>query len=508
MSTEMLSPDQEALALELAQRAELTCEIGQQITVGAAREELLAIERELRRRVWVGDPTTWAEERLRAYLWSIQKKIMESVRKHRKTAVPSCHEAGKSYIAAGIVSWWLDVHRPGEAFAVTSAPTGRQVKAILWREIGRAHGLGQLPGRTNQTEWLMVNPRTGKEELVAFGQKPADMDPGAFQGIHARRVLVVFDEACGMPKALWDAADSLIANDDSRFLAIGNPDDPHSEFAEVCKPGSSWNTIPISVFDTPNFTGEDVPEELRHVLVGRLWVEEKRKKWGEKSPLYQAKVLGRFPDRVADGLIPFSAIKAAQARELRPDQPDELGVDVGAGGDKNVVCRRRGPVARIIREDQEPDTMISCGNLLADLRSTRASIAKVDAIGIGRGLVDRAREQNQPVRGINVSVSPTETAEASAEFGGDGFANLRAQAYWELRERFLSGAIDIDEEDDDLANQLASMKYKRTSKGKILVESKDDMRRRGLASPDRADALMLAFLNPPEEEEESGGVLW
>jgi hypothetical protein len=313
-----------------------------------------------------------------------------------------------------------------------------------------------------------------------------------------------------MPKGLWDAADSLIANDDSRFLAIGNPDDPHSEFAEVCKPGSGWNVIPISALDTPNFTGEAVPEELKHVLVGPIWVSEKLKRWGEKSPLYQAKVLGRFPDRIADGLIPFSAIAAAQNRELRPDLPDELGVDVGAGGDKNVVCRRRGPVARVIRRDQEPDTMVSCGNLLHDLRETRASTAKVDYIGVGRGMVDRAREQGAPVQGINVATAAR--AESAADFAdtlaGDGFANLRAQGYWELRERFLSGQIDIDPADDDLANQLASLRYKRTSKGKILVESKDDMKRRGLPSPDEADALMLAFLVPPVDEDEDGGVLW
>jgi hypothetical protein len=154
--------------------------------------------------------------------------------------------------------------------------------------------------------------------------------------------------------------------------------------------------------------------------------------------------------------------------------------------------------------------MVSCGNLIADLKSTKAALAKVDYIGVGRGMVDRAREQEFPVRGINVAVSPqiTDEEDFDREFGGDGFANLRAQGYWQLRERFLNGAIDIDPEDDDLANQLASIRYKRTSKGKILIESKDDMKRRGLPSPDEADALMLAFLVPPQEENEEGGVLW
>lgn len=385
----------------------------------------------------------------------------------------------------------MDVHRPGDAFVVTSAPTGGQVKAILWREIGRAHGIAGLQGRTNLTEWYMTNPRSGKEELVAFGRKPADMNPGAFQGIHAPHVLVVFDEACWMPKTLWDAADSLIANEGSRFLAIGNPDDPASEFAELCKPGSGWNVVPISAYDTPNFTAEPVPETLHKVLIGPTWVEEKRKKWGEKSPLFQAKILGRFPDRSVDGLIPYSAIRAAMERELPMTQPDELGVDVGAGGDKNSVARRRGFHVRIIRRDSEPDTMVSCGNLVNDLTVTKSRIAKVDYIGIGRGMTDRARELGRPVLGVNAGWAAKDPK---------AFANIRAETYWVLRELFVSGNIDIDAEDEELISQLASIRYKRTSRGLIIIEAKADMKARGVASPDDADAVMMAFLEPPVEE--------
>jgi hypothetical protein len=434
------------------------------------------------------DPVGWVADRLGDTLWSKQREIMESVCNHRRTAVQSCHSSGKSWVAARVVAWWIETHPPGEAFVVTSAPTGRQVRAILWREIGRTHARGRLTGRTNQTEWWLDMP-AGNEEMVAFGQKPADMDPSAFQGIHARFVLVIFDEACGIPTSLWEAADTLIANDDSRFLAVGNPDDPVTEFAEVCRPGSGWNSITISAFDTPNFTGEAVPDQLRHVLIGPTWVDEKRRKWGEDNPMFIAKVLGQFPEVTTDGLIPMAWVRAAQERSLPAGQPVELGVDVGGGGDRSVIVVRRGPVARVLRRDQNPDTMQTCGHVVVAIESTGAEVAKVDEIGIGRGVVDRGKEQGKPIVGINVGRKARNS---------EAYANLRAEGYWGLRERFQDGDTDLDPDDDDLAAQLVDLRYKRTSAGKIQIESKEELMRRGKPSPDEADALMLAYLPAPE----------
>lgn len=449
---------------------------------------LAAAKRELFRR----EPADWIVHELGEFAWSKQREIANSVRDNRRTAVHACHEIGKSWLAARIAAWWLCTHDVGDAFVVTSAPSASQVKAVLWRELRRAHAKGRLRGRVNQTEWYM-DPKDGHEELVAFGRKPADMDPGAFQGIHARYVLVIFDEACDIPRSLWNSADSLIANEESRFLAIGNPDDPDTEFAENCKPGSGWNVIGVGYEDTPNFTGEDVPDELHPLLIGPTWVEEKRRKWGETNPMFVAKVLGRFPETTEGGLIPPSLVKRAQARwaerdadgEPNPDylpagEPSELGVDVGAGGDKSVVCHRQGPRAQIIRADQIPDTMITCGNIIADRRRVGAVIAKVDPIGVGKGVVDRAKELKEPIYGFNVGAAAKHP---------ESYANMRAETFWGLRERFQDGDIAIDPADEDLAAELVALKFDRTSRGQIKIASKDDMEH----SPDRADALNLAF---------------
>jgi len=459
--------------------------------------EYKRISEELDRRRWLKTPEEWLNERLEETGWSKQIEVMNSVVTHRYTAVPSCFGSGKSWMAARLAAWWIDVHPPGEAFVVSTARSGKQVKAILWRELHRAHSAGNLRGRLNQTEWwLEVEDR---EEIVAFGRKPDDMDPTAFQGIHARYVLVILDEAAGISEQLFEAASSLIVNVDSRMLAIGNPEEAGSEFSKSCIPGSGWKVIRIPAFITPNFTDEIVEEETCEKLISRTWVEEKRKKWGTKSPMWKAKVEAEFPDTQVDGLIPISWIRAAQERTLKAEGIKEIGVDVGAGRDKSVQAYRHGPVVRIIKRDTNPDTMETCGNIIVSLKKTGAVVAKVDKIGIGTGLVDRGKELKRPFIGVNV---------AQAAEDSERFVNLRAESYWGLREIFEAGEIDIDPNDEDLAAQLAAIKYKTTSAGRIQMEAKKEMIVRLGHSPDDADAVNNAFMKIPVEEKSQKGATW
>lgn len=449
------------------------------VLMAATDKELRAFAEALRQERYQSDPLLWMNERLGVFAWSKQQEIAFSVREHRHTAVRACHDSGKSWIAAQLSGWWIDTHPPGEAFVVTSAPTGSQVRAILWREMHRMHSAGRLPGEMNQTEWLIDG------NLVAFGRKPSDYDDAAFQGIHARYVLVILDEASGIAESLWTAAETLIANEGSRLLAIGNPDDPTSPFAKVCRPNSGWNVIDISAFDTPNFTDEEVPGSLRPLLISRMWVEERRARWGEGSALWTAKVLGEFPDRSEDSLIPLSWVERARERTLPADGEAMLGVDVARrGSSESVIVVRRGGVVRCVRARVGEDTMRTTGEVIRALRIHGAVIAKVDDVGVGGGVVDRLREQGEPAVGLNGGQRPQERQR---------FVNGRAEWYWELRERFEHGEIDIDPDDEVLAEQLCSIGYRLDSTGRIQIESKEEMRARGMASPDRADAMALAF---------------
>jgi hypothetical protein len=236
---------------------------------------------------YLADPVAWAREVPEHYLWSKQREIIEALRTHRRVAVKSCHGVGKSDIASVAAAWWIATHPPDRVFLVTTAPTFAQVRAILWRYIRVLHKRGRLPGKVNQTEWHIDG------ELRGFGRKPADTDNDAFQGIHGD-VLVVLDEACGIPDQLWIAADALTTNPSCRILAIGNPDNPGTHFKTLFDLGSTWHQITISAFDSPNLTGEDIPPEIAEYLISKSWVEEKRAEWGEDNPIYVSKVLGRI----------------------------------------------------------------------------------------------------------------------------------------------------------------------------------------------------------------------
>jgi hypothetical protein len=421
-------------------------------------------------------------------MWSKQRTVAELVRDNRYVAVPSCHDSGKSFTASRLASWWLDVHAPGEAFVVTTAPTTAQVEAILWREIGKAHRKGKLPGRiTLDAKWYLG------QELVAYGRKPADYDQAAFQGIHAKYVLIIIDEADGVPKSLFEAVDALATNVNARVLAIGNPDNPASHFATVCKPGSGWVVEHISAFDTPAFTGEEVPEYLLELLISKEWVEERKKRWGEGSPIYISKVLGQFPDVSDDTLIHPKHLKLAQDRFIARNRKPNLGVDVARfGADRTVIYNNEGGWIRKQAEYSKEDTMATVGRINMALRELRGPHVKqwpravIDVIGLGAGVYDRCVELSLDVAAFNAS---------ERAFDSERFVNRRAEVYWALREAFERGEIDLDPADDEAAAQLGAIKWKISgSGGKIKIESKEDMQKRGMPSPNHADAIVYSTI--------------
>lgn len=475
--------------------------------IGSAWLELLNPQR----RKWLENPKLWAEERLGVTLWSKQVEILEAVRDNADTAVHSCHEIGKSFTAALTACWWIDTHDPGTAFVVTTAPTQPQVEAILWREINRMHKRGDLPGRTNLTEWYL-----GKE-LVALGRKPSDYSHSAFQGIHARYFLVIIDEACGVPKSIWDAASTLAANEHGKTLAIGNPDDPTSEFADNCKPGSGWKTIGIGYKDTPNFTDEHkkLPKEITEQLISKRWVDSRRKKWGKDSALFISKCEGQFPTGADPfSVIPINMVTQCRYLELPEGEPVEAGIDVGAGGDRTVIYERRGRRAGRVAEFVDSDPMRTVGLLCERLREWDIKRVKIDSIGIGWGIYGRIRElsakhspsgattHNAEVVPINFGAKPTPGRERK-------YLNKRAEVWWEVgRENSRLSLWDLGSVDEDVLGELTTPKYELLdSYGKIKIEPKDEVKKRlDGASPDRAEALLLAFVESSVGGDFSGAI--
>lgn len=435
---------------------------------------------------YLHDPEGWIDS-VGGYMWSKQREVAQSVVENRYTAVHSCHGTGKSFDASALACWWLAVHPQGEAFVVTTAPTWQQVHAILWREMRKLHRKAGLDGRlTLDARWYMG----GDEELVAYGRKPSDYDQAAFQGIHARYVLVIVDEAGGVPKLLYDAVDSLVTNDNSRVLAIGNPDDPASQFREVTKPGSGWNTIHISYEDTPAFTGEDVPEWLLELLISPPWVEERKLRWGEASPTYISKVLGEFPDISDDTLLSPALLLRCQHNELKGIEKGQFGADIARmGADETCVYRNRGGKIRLSYHKHKQDTDVTTRAFKKLFKETHKEVPmQVDSDGLGAGVHDNLRAARLPVLEFRAGKKALDPSR---------FRDKKAEVYWTFKQLCEEDLIDLpdDAEDSDLMAQLGSIKWDLDSKGRIFIESKDDMKKRGLPSPDRADACVMSAIN-------------
>lgn len=443
----------------------------------------------------IGDRTIRADDCLPGYYLSYNLSECRTVYPSRS------HYVGDVFCVS-VPNESLYVRRNGSPiWCGNTAPTYDQVHALLWEEIRKGHRKAGLQGTiTLDDQWKLANGT-----LVGQGRKPPNHIEEAFQGLHRRYVLALIDEASAIPAWLWVAVETVTTNEDCRILAIGNPDNPQAEFFNVNKPGSGWHVIKISVFDSPNLTGEPVSPELSKVLVSKEWVEDKRKRWGENSALFTAKIKAEFPIGQDPWVtVPYPTIIECKGLEYPETEPVEGGIDIGAGGDRTVLRERRG--MRCGREFAfvDADPMKAVGALVEKIVEWKLTKVKVDVIGVGWGLVGRLKElstRHNPtgathcthtaeVVGINVAGKPTPGNE-------DRFLNLRAELWWMARENCRLKLWDLSAVDDDTIAELSAPRYEiLDSRGKIKIEAKDDVIKRMGMSPDRADSLLLAYWTP------------
>ena len=439
---------------------------------------------ENQRAKWQTDPVWFVEKRLHAEPWEKQKEILNAVRDHTRVAVRSCNGSGKTYIAAHTVLWWLKSFP--DSLVITTAPTAHQVRDVLWREIRRVYHRREdfIGGKLLRTTLELDDKH--------YAQGLSTDTPERFQGFHEGHILFVVDEASGVREGIFEAIEGSMTSENSKMLLLGNPTALSGYFYEAFhRRRSLWKTIHISASDTPNFTNEG---KFRPYLVTPKWVQDAKVNWGEDSPMYQIRVLGEFPSESEDTLISLKVIESAvadgkQDPDLEDEEPVELGVDVARfGSDRTVICARRGNRVIEFASYRKKDTMETAGLVKAVAKRYSPACVRVDSIGVGAGVVDRLKELGVPgVTGINVAQRATNP---------EHFANLKAELYHGLRERFQQGRIRIPG-DQTLISELASIRYSFTSSGQTRLEDKDELRGRGQPSPDMADALMLAFANSP-----------
>lgn len=447
------------------------------------------------------DPVGFGRDVLGVDLWAMQQRIAESVRDHPRTSVTACYGSGKTLLAAELVVWWVMTRRP--AMAVTTAPTGRQVRKLLWREIRKLwrRARRRLPGRCLQTELQVA------EDVFAMGF--SSDKPNSVAGLHeAANVLFVEDEAAGMPADVVEGFDGITATEGSRHLKIGNPickDGPFWDSHNKQTERERWQRFEISALDTPNVV------EGRTVvpgLVSREWVEDKRRKWGERSPLWITKVLGQFWTDSTDKVVPATwALEAANrwlevvaAQGDREPTVKRLAVDVAGGGqDETVLYRRDDRLIRFVAAWQEPDLMKQARDLVQICTRDGYRELVVDSTGLGQGLGQRVRElqDNGAIPGVELHLVGMQEGARD----GEQFERLLDEVQFAMRAAFDPNGpepVAIHPDCGQLLQELPLRGWSISDRGRIKVQSKRELRREGIPSPDHADSVSLLFYQGPE----------
>ncbi|WP_228044746.1 hypothetical protein [Streptomyces ferrugineus] len=508
--------------------------------------------------LWRDSPSGFVEDVLGESIWSLQRDVLDALVDHKRVAVPAGFGVGKTHLAARAATWFVNVYPVGTALCITTATRFRQVQRQLWPHIRKVVPRAGLPGYCDTVQYKMPTPQ-GHDFVAAYGFSAPANDEAAMQGIHMAHILLIVDEAGGIAPAIGHGTNNLLTGGHAAMLAIGNPamDDPASWFEELCIEGDAPEepttvTIPISSLTSPAITGERVPyctdcppnpndlHTLSRHMPDQDWVDRTIRAYGQDHPYVVAKVYARFPKGGGGLVIPPTWIEDA----INADDPTgpgwhrlcdlglegetathtvkegawvRLGVDVAAdGGDEFAIARSVGDVienrhasAGAANDDQVKVAEkvleeIHAAQRLADaLRSPHPVRVKVDKNGIGHGVTsmlerwgENGRHKAQIV-GVMVSENPTQD---------DPGAVMRP--YRKRDEMWLATRSLLQPDpstghgrlryriDKKSAAQLSTPKLLSNAGGYSVVESKKQMKGRGMKSPDRAEAILLAPYEP------------
>lgn len=433
------------------------------------------------------DPVGFCRDVLRFEPWSKQRQILEAVRDHPRTAVRSGHGTGKTAVAAGAALWFLDTFE--RARVITTALTWGQVERQLWREIhgGYRRSRGLIRGSLFQTKLEL------EDGSLAVGLSTDR--PERFHGEHAENLLLVVDEASGVDEQIFEAATGYLTAEHARLLLLGNPTQLAGTFYRAFHDDAEmWETIRISVIDSPAFTGEHVPPEVLRALPTREWVDGMRALYGEESPVYQVRVLGDFPRTADNTVCSLGDFEQAQRNDLDAAKPCVVSVDVARyGSDETVIGVRRGDRFRVEETYVGKPTTETAGRVAAIARRLYHELHEpvtvvVDDVGVGGGVTDQLRA---------VFAETLHHAHVAAFNGGEqpyraeDYPNRRSETWFALADWLPD--LDLDPADRKLLADVVAPRYGFDLRGRRVVEPKDVTKKRLGRSPDRGDCLVMAF---------------
>lgn len=428
---------------------------------------------------YANDPVAFAFEVLKvSHLTEQQKTILTNARDNKYLAIKAGHGIGKSWIIAIVVLWFLYTRKPSRV--ITTAPSRKQVEGILWKYIAEFHTKSNLHG-----ELLTTKLTIGKEngEPTWFAEGFTAKDSVGFQGRHSPNVLIIFDEAVGVPDVHWDSAKSLVMSPTDRFICIGNPTTNACQFRREIDSGS-WKVLTMSCYDHPNVIQNKI---IIKGAVTREWIEEKKKEYGGiHTDLFRSRVLGEFPQSGSEYIIVENWLEAcavndmAYAKDLHLlHTPVVVACDVSGGTDEATF----GSIYQdgfVSIESFYGYDEVDCANYL--IKVADKSLIVVDDIGVGGGVTALVKRHTQYYRAMNVALPATRSE----------FFNLRSEMYFMLARNLRQAELQIDDEDKELKRQLTNIKKVEDDSGKWRIEPKLQIRKRLGRSPDKADVVAMA----------------
>lgn len=419
------------------------------------------------------DPAGFAENVLGAKPLDWQRELMNAVgRGERRISVRAGHGVGKSACCSWLLLWSLYCRFPQKA--VCTAPTAAQLYDALFAEV--RHWANRMPEALRSIIDVFSDRivlKGAPESSFISARTSSAERPEALAGIHSEHVLLICDEASAIPEPVFESAAGSMSGHTATTVLISNPTRNSGLFFKTHHQLSSeWKTMHVSCIGSP--------------LVSSDFIKQIADTYGDASNAYRVRVAGEFALRDDDSLIPADLVDAAMARDIvvNTNEPIVFGCDIARfGGDRTVLMKRQGNVVLGYKFWSGEDLMGTVGRIVHEASIDKPGEILVDTIGLGGGVADRLRELGHKVIDVNVSESVAMNQSAS---------RLRDELWLSVKQWLETRAVRLPK-DDDLRQELISPTYTFTSNGKIKVESKAEMKRRGMRSCDIADALCLTF---------------
>ena len=408
-----------------------------------------------------------------------------------RMATSSGRGIGKSALVSWLVIWMLTTRIGGTV--IVSANSEAQLRSVTWAEVTKwlsmtinSHWFEVSATRVLPAKWLTElverDLKLGTRYWGAEGRLWSAENPDSYAGVHNfAGVMLIFDEASGIDDTIWAvAAGFFTENTPHRFwLAFSNPRRNSGYFFECFNSKRDfWRTKTVDARSV----------EATDKAVYQQIIDE----YGPDSYQAYVEVYGMFPNAGDDQFIPSGLVAEAQARtpSKDPSAPIIIGVDPARfGADATVIAIRQGRDLLAIRRYRGDDTMEVVGRVIDVIEEFKPQLVVIDEGGLGAGIVDRLKEQRFKIRGVNFGQKSNRPIM---------FGNKRAEMWHNMREWLKTAHIPNDR---FLKADLCGPMVKPDSKGTIFLESKKDMKARGLASPDAADAIAVTFAYPVAHRE-------